>query len=162
MARATADPTRILVVEDEFLLLLLLEGILTDLGHEATLCGCCADALARMQQQPSFDLAIIDLGLPDGDGAELIAALWARAPKTKVIVSTGYSDLPPALEPAQRAGRLILLTKPYGPIDLERAIQRLLGRVRRRGVRDSVAVIDDVDEQELRCPCDKACSAPHG
>ena len=130
MTLACAGPLRVLVVEDEVMLLLMLEAILTDIGHCPTLCSTQADARAQMRDGACFDLAIIDLGLPDGNGVGLIQALWATSPGLPVIVSTGYSELPAEPLPAERAGRLALVAKPYGPDELEAAMRQVLGRVR--------------------------------
>jgi DNA-binding NarL/FixJ family response regulator len=47
---------------------------------------------ARMISRHSFDLAIIDLGLPDGNGTDIIAALSSKRPDTVIIVATVMGD----------------------------------------------------------------------
>lgn len=56
-----------------------------------------------LAQHPAPDLALIDLGLPDGSGTDLIAELQRRAPATVCIVATIYDD-DQHLFPALRAG----------------------------------------------------------
>jgi DNA-binding NarL/FixJ family response regulator len=61
------------------------------------------EARQWLAQHPAPALALIDLGLPDGSGIELIAALNRRAPATLCIVATIYDD-DQHLLPALRAG----------------------------------------------------------
>lgn len=61
------------------------------------------EARDRLARHPAPDLALIDLGLPDGSGTDLIAELQRRAPATVCIVATIYDD-DQHLFPALRAG----------------------------------------------------------
>ncbi len=66
-------------------------------------------ALACIAQQP-FDLAMIDLGLPDGDGVDVVAALRRAQPKALPVVVTIYDD-DEHLFPALQAGAFGYLLK---------------------------------------------------
>jgi DNA-binding NarL/FixJ family response regulator len=61
------------------------------------------EAREQLAQHPTPDLALIDLGLPDGSGIELIAELNRRSPATVCVVATIYDD-DQHLFPALRAG----------------------------------------------------------
>ncbi|SDV46154.1 DNA-binding response regulator, NarL/FixJ family, contains REC and HTH domains [Chitinasiproducens palmae] len=76
----------------------------TLLGSAATL----ADARAALMAAAP-DVAIVDLGLPDGDGAELIAMLRERAPGTLVLVSTVFGDEAHVIRAIQAGARGYLL-----------------------------------------------------
>lgn len=81
--RAVRAPLRVLLVEDDAEFVEALELVL---GSELELhaAGCIAD----VPQQLDFDVACVDLGLPDGDGTEVVARLTAQAPELPVIVIT--------------------------------------------------------------------------
>jgi|GEM_PF-1119617 DNA-binding NtrC family response regulator len=126
----TATP-RLLVVEDEAILGLLIEAILQELGHTSRHVCSVAEARPLVAGPTSWDLVIVDLGLPDGDGLEVIELLWANHAATPVIVETGYAELPKALDAAEAEGRVVLLRKPFGPVALESAMRQLLSPHRR-------------------------------
>lgn len=65
--------------------------------------GSLAEARAWLDTHPAPDIALIDLGLPDGSGAELIAELNRNAPQTLCVVASIFDDNE-HLFPALRAG----------------------------------------------------------
>lgn len=68
--------------------------------------SCCSDlaeARAWLRSHPAPDMALIDLGLPDGSGVELIAELNRTSPQTLCIVASIFDD-DKHLFPALRAG----------------------------------------------------------
>ncbi len=67
---------QILVVEDNPINQLVIEGFLDKLGQQYVSCGNAASALATITAQ-RFDLALVDINLPDGDGSELQRQLKA-------------------------------------------------------------------------------------
>lgn len=70
------------------------------------------------------DMAVIDLGLPDGSGLDLIRAMHAARPRVPLIVAT--SGLPDMAQPALHAGADHFFAKPF---DDMQALQRLMGQV---------------------------------
>jgi DNA-binding NarL/FixJ family response regulator len=68
-----------------------------------------SDALALVTQQP-FDLALIDLGLPDGSGVDVVGALRTHQPKALSVVVTIHAD-DAHLFPALQAGAFGYLLK---------------------------------------------------
>ncbi len=80
---------------------------------------------ARKQAvEVSFDVAVLDLGLPDGNGAELIADLRGPNPGAAVLVLSASLD-PASLERAAEAGADEIMDKLATPIELIGAIRRL-------------------------------------
>ncbi|OFZ67771.1 MAG: DNA-binding response regulator [Betaproteobacteria bacterium RBG_16_56_24] len=72
-------------------------------GIELHCTGNLAEARAWLAKHPAPDLALIDLGLPDGSGVELISELNRNAPQTLCIVASIFDDNE-HLFPALRAG----------------------------------------------------------
>ncbi len=112
--------TRILVVDDEPQLLRALRINLRARGYEVEVAVCGVDALRLAGVAPP-DLVILDLGLPDLDGVEVIQGLrgWTEVP---IIVLSGRSGGPDKVA-ALDAGADDYVTKPFG-------VEELLARVR--------------------------------
>ncbi len=116
---------KVLVVEDEPGVRASLVELIQELGYEASAVGTVADArdaLARLAP----DVCIADLGLPDGNGLDVV-----RAAKTgvncAVLVLTGQGSILAAVE-AMRAGAHDFLLKPLKPALLASALARLAER----------------------------------
>jgi|SRR5579875_3155484 len=123
--RSTARPHRVLVVEDEPALLRALEINLRARGYEATTAVSGRAALREAGQRPP-DAVLLDLGLPDVDGAVVIRQLrtWSRAPVIVLSGRTGSGDKIGALD----AGANDYVTKPF---DIEELLARLRAALRR-------------------------------
>lgn len=79
-----------------------------------------------------FDLALVDLKLPDANGIELLKEIKAAHPRCEVIIMTGYSTVKSAVE-AIKIGAYDYLDKPFSELDeleatIERALQAAMGR----------------------------------
>ena len=68
---------RLLIVEDEARIAELVQGALARAGFAVDTVGLCAEARAALKVT-SYDAAIVDLGLPDGDGLSLLRELRAN------------------------------------------------------------------------------------
>jgi CheY-like chemotaxis protein len=111
---------RILIVEDEMLIALMLQGMLEQLGHHvAGRARTVAEALATIERDAQhIDAATLDINL-GGEHANAVAdALEARG--IPFIITTGYED--PKLFGFQ--GRPVL-KKPFVPGELEQVLQSL-------------------------------------
>jgi DNA-binding NarL/FixJ family response regulator len=126
--------TRALIVEDQESgqrrLCALLEPIVGE-ALAVTFAGSVAEAQAAAQSG-TFDIALIDIGLPDGNGVELIAWLQAWHPDVACLVITAWGDADTVLA-ALRAGAIGYLLKDRDDDELSRAL---------RNIRDGGAPID--------------------
>jgi signal transduction histidine kinase/DNA-binding response OmpR family regulator len=125
MLDARAAPTRVLVVEDEDLIQMLLSTQLEDLGFEAELAGSAAAAMNKAALlQGEFAAAIVDLGLPDSRGNALINELRALYPRLPIIIASGYDK---ATLQSWFAGleSMEFLSKPFTAEQLEAAVRGL-------------------------------------
>ena len=116
---------QILVVEDEPLIRMLAVEMLDVLGFGAVEAADAAEALAIDTDTLNSAAALmVDLGLPDLPGEEVVRRLLQKRPDLPVIVTSG-SD---AAAAAQRLGlrhSVTILEKPYQLRDLERALTTL-------------------------------------
>lgn len=78
----------LLLLEDDAALRQMLVWELSDLGYLVHPVGCCDEARAAIAAR-NFDLALMDAGLPDGDGAELAAELIGTYPELRIVLCSG-------------------------------------------------------------------------
>jgi DNA-binding response OmpR family regulator len=84
-------PARILVVEDEDLIQMLIASHLEFFGFQAALAGSAAEAKAKLKAlRGAVAGAVIDMALPDGKGDALVRELRALYPGLPVVISSGY------------------------------------------------------------------------
>jgi DNA-binding response OmpR family regulator len=116
---------RVLLVEDEPLIAALTVDSLNELGFDAIEASTAKAALDIAQKQiADIELAIVDLGLPDRAGDELVSDLRALRPDLPIIVATGY-DARVAQAKLQGKEGLVFLGKPYDFNALATAIKSL-------------------------------------
>jgi two-component system KDP operon response regulator KdpE len=117
--------TRVLVVDDEPQILRALAINLRARGYEVRTAGSGSEALAIAAAHPP-ELVVLDLGLPDMDGTDVIAGLrgWTSAP---VLVLSGRSDSSDKVD-ALDAGADDYVTKPFG---MDELLARLRAMARR-------------------------------
>ncbi|MGE8324464.1 MAG: response regulator, partial [Pseudomonas sp.] len=118
---------RIMLVEDQPALRLVLGEVLTELGHEVQAFECGRPALEALRAGPLPDLLITDIGLPgEVGGYQLAHAYQGLATQGPVLLITGY-DIADALASLQPDGPIELLSKPFDLQTLGERIARLLG-----------------------------------
>lgn len=118
---------RILVVDDNAAQADNLREILEDAGYAVRASGSCADAEAAAHE--GFDVALVDLRLPDGDGTELAPRLKEASPDSEVVLLTGFATLESARD-AVRAGACAYLVKPVRPQELLVTLEQAMRQVR--------------------------------
>ncbi|WP_019930030.1 response regulator [Nocardia sp. BMG111209] len=124
-ASAPAAPTRVLVVDDEPQILRALRINLSVRGYEVITASTGAAALrAAAEKHPA--VVVLDLGLPDMDGIEVLGGLrgWSQAPVIVLSARTDSGDKVAALD----AGADDYVTKPFG---MDELLARLRAAVRR-------------------------------
>jgi signal transduction histidine kinase/CheY-like chemotaxis protein len=127
---------RILVMDDDPVILELAGECLRELGYEADLVEEGAAAIARYEaalaEGTPYDLVVMDLTVPGGiGGKEAVARLRARHPDVRAVVTSGYSHDPVMARPAE-FGFTSALWKPYSLKELNRVVGAALGGGHRR------------------------------
>ncbi|MBI2827305.1 MAG: sigma-54-dependent Fis family transcriptional regulator [Planctomycetia bacterium] len=118
----------LLLVDDDRHLLQSMAAWLRELGFTVDAVTAFGDAISALNKK-SYDLALIDVRLADGDGFDLLAYCRGNKPHTIVILMTGYGTVEMAIE-AIRAGAFDLVTKPLVDDELEMSIDRALNHRR--------------------------------
>ncbi len=124
---AETTPIRAMIVEDHEDFRALMEVLLGKQPDIKLLAqaGSLAEARAHAARF-EFDVAVLDLGLPDGSGADLIADLRRSSPKVRVLVLSASVD-PVGIEEARSAGADEIMDK-LTPVDEVLATVRRLGK----------------------------------
>jgi DNA-binding NtrC family response regulator len=106
----SADPLRVLVVDDNQTAAMAAAMLLRREGHAVDACTDGAEAIRRIEEH-TYDLLLTDLRMEPVDGLAVLRAARSRSPPIEVIVMTAYSSVEAAVE-AMRRGAVDFLTKP--------------------------------------------------
>ena len=117
---------RILVIDDEPDMRMLMEQILNSAGHEVTLAAEGREGVERYRASPA-DLVITDLYMPIQDGSETIRELRSSFPEVAIIAMSGRPDTGAMLSIAQHVSGVGILRKPFALEELTAAVSKALG-----------------------------------
>ncbi len=114
---------RVLVVDDDETVLGVISRFLTDHGYEVdtTMSG---ERAMEKQRRIKYDLALLDLKLPDSNGLDVLRALKHKDQSISVLIITGHGTVETAVE-AMKLGADDYLLKPFKSLEvLQLAVQR--------------------------------------
>ena len=120
-AENEASGSRILVVEDEVMLLMVVAETLRDAGHTVWEAENSERALAILNDKPEIELMITDVKMPGISGYQLADVALTMRPQLKVMVMTGYAQDP---FPAKHVAIPVL----YKPFDFNK-LAGIVGQV---------------------------------
>ncbi len=115
---------RILVVDDETIVLSLVRDALEDENYLIETSSNSQDALALAQNEP-FDLLITDIRMPHMDGIELVRKVREARPDIAIIFMTGYANLSSAKN-AIKQGASDYIMKPFELVEIRQAVKNAL------------------------------------
>jgi len=114
----TMEPCKVLVVDDDLLVLTGVAAMIEDLGHTSIEAHSAAEALAKLESGIEVDVVITDHAMPVMTGLQLAACIQDRFPGVPIILATGYAELP--ADPAKMVA--FKLAKPCNQQDIAMAI----------------------------------------
>jgi PAS domain S-box-containing protein len=126
---ATAHPLRgrVLLVDDEALILQTIGSALRALGLEVLTAGDGLEALEQFKSaKPRPDLVLMDLTMPRMDGREAFQAMHDLDPSVPVVLSSGFTEQD-SLQTLSGTGPAGFIQKPYRVKELRQLLQRVLG-----------------------------------
>jgi CheY-like chemotaxis protein len=109
---------RVLVVDDEFLIVSFVASMLEELGCEVEIASRGTEALAKLANDPRINVLITDVNMPDVSGYEGAVRAQQIRPGLKVILLSGAET---------EARRLPLIRKPFAQTDLTRVTEATMG-----------------------------------
>ena len=150
-----ADPTTILIVDDEPIVRAVLENLLARPDRLLIIAADGEEALKRAETATSIDVALVDKNLPGMSGLQVVRTLKARHPDVAGIIMTAYPTTESAAE-AVRLGRFDYLSKPFDKLaDVENAAHA-------RRTASGATSRNRIDWRCSRCaaPCRRRSPAP--
>jgi DNA-binding NtrC family response regulator len=143
-------PGKILFVDDDTAERDAVSGVLRAAGHAVAVAADGREAQEYLEGADA-EVVVLDLGLPDIDGLELLPVLKQIDPYTAVVVLTGRGDIETVVE-AMKAGAVNFLVKPVDAATLQLTIERALRQyrlMRRATVYEAVVESRRASGQEL-------------
>lgn len=116
-----SEALRILMVDDDALIAMSTVDMLEDLGHSVVEANSGRQALGVLESGDAFDLMITDFSMPGMNGAELARQALAMRPDLRILIATGYAELPAGTEL-----NIPRLGKPYSQVQLATEIARII------------------------------------
>ena len=120
------EKAEIIVIDDEPVIGKSCRRILERAGHAVETTTNSIQALERIRQE-TFDVAIVDLKMPEIDGLELLQRIKQEHPEIMVIMITAYSTVDTAVK-AIKMGAFDYVPKPFTPDELEITVKKALDK----------------------------------
>ena len=114
----------VLIIDDDKTLCRLLKGIITGMNHQATCAGTLDEGLREVRADV-FDVVFLDVGLPDGNGLDVLPTIQQNASRPEVVIITGNGD-PDGAETAIQNGAWDYLQKPLSYQKAMLSLRRVL------------------------------------
>src|SRR6476660_1303023 len=115
----------VLIVEDNLDLVMGLQDLLHHDGDPVTVVGTVAGALELVRAR-RFKVIILDLGLPDGDGLDVLKEAHRLDPSLPVVIVTAHISVDRTVG-SLKEGAFAYLTKPYDRQELRHTLRRAIG-----------------------------------
>jgi DNA-binding NtrC family response regulator len=125
------EPAKILVVDDERSILVLLKEALSQWGYQVTTAASATEALGILKSE-LFDALITDIRMPDMSGLELLREVKKQDESIEVVMMTGYPTIASAVQ-ALKEGAYDYLSKPLILDELRHLMSRMMERKFLRG-----------------------------
>ena len=121
------ETARILVVDDDRSVRKVLTAILEDEGYRVESVSTAKKAIERTRRKV-YNLALIDIRLPDMEGIELLTKMKDTTPKMRKRIITGYPTLQNAVEAVNRGADAYILK----PFDMENVLKTIEEELRKQ------------------------------
>jgi DNA-binding NtrC family response regulator len=116
---------RILIVDDDENIRTVLKAILKDEGYNVDSVGTAKSAIEKTRRN-FYNVALIDIRLPDMEGIELLAKVKDTTPRMRKIIITGYPTLQNAVEAVNRGSDAYILK----PFDVNKILETIRKQLR--------------------------------
>lgn len=114
------EDARIIIIDDDKSIRQVLKTILEQEGYTVDTADTGKQAILKTNEK-AYNLALIDMRLPDIDGIDLILKIKDTTPRMRKIIVTGYPTIQNAMEAVNRQADAFILK----PFDVERVLQTI-------------------------------------
>ncbi len=144
-AGATIQKNTVLIIDDDLALLESAQAIIESAGYAVQTAETARDAI-RKAKSDWFDIALLDIDLPDMQGTELLQQLQAIKPRMIKIMVTGSASLENAIQCVNLEAKAYIV-KPFNPADLLQVMEEKLKERRAAERVDEEKVTDFIEER---------------
>lgn len=149
---------RILVVDDELSICQGCQRIFEEEGYTFKFALSGKEGLEKAAMEV-FDVAIVDLKMPDIDGLEVMRTIKQRQPSLAMIMITGYASVPTAVE-AIKLGAEDFIPKPFTPDEILMVVNKVVERI--KGTEEIGGDVTESRELETVEACPAELDLTHG
>lgn len=135
---------KILIVEDELVVRNLLQSIFQRHKLPVTCANNIAEATVQLQRE-QFDLMMLDIRLPDGDGQKFLEQVTAMPERPLIVMVTGYGTIESAVG-CMRAGAFDYVLKPFSPSQIDVILKK--AQTYRQLLRVNRLLSDDPEDED--------------
>ncbi len=135
---------KILIVEDDSVVRNLLQSIFLRHKLPVTMADSLAQAQAHLEKEP-FDLMLLDLRLPDGDGLKFLEQVGTLPERPIVVMITGHGTIESAVA-CMRAGAFDYVVKPFTPSQIDVILRK--AQTYRQLVKVNNLLSDDPEDED--------------
>ncbi|MEM2119287.1 MAG: response regulator [Candidatus Bathyarchaeia archaeon] len=121
------NPARILIVDDDENIRKVLEAILEERGYLVESVDTARKAI-NITKKKTYNLALIDIRLPDMEGTELLSRIKDTVPRMRKIIITGYPTLQNAIEAVNRKADAYIMK----PFDVEKVLNTIAEQLQKQ------------------------------
>jgi DNA-binding NtrC family response regulator len=129
----TQEKTRILIVDDDKGITGSLSMVLESEGYQTDVAHTIKEAMEKSYEN-DYNLAILDIRLPDGEGTSLLKALSKTSPKIMKIMLTGYPMLKNAVDSVNDGADAYLIK----PVDVEKLLETIKTKIEKQKAAETV------------------------
>ena len=121
------ENARIIIIDDDESIRKTLQTILEEEGYIVDTVNTGKDAI-RKTNEKVYNLALIDMRLPDTEGVDLLLKIRDTTPRMRKIIITGYPTIQNAMEAVNRQADAFILK----PFDVERVLQTIREQLKKQ------------------------------
>jgi PAS domain S-box-containing protein len=148
MGKNAPDRAKILIVDDEPRMCESLRLLLDNQGYEISTANSGQHALQLLSEE-GFDLALLDMVMPDMNGHDLMDQINTNSPATMIVAITGHASLDSAVG-ALRRGAYDYLRKPFEYEELLKTVQNALKQKKLESEKDIITDKLELSEERYR------------
>jgi DNA-binding NtrC family response regulator len=140
---------RIIIIDDDENIRKVLTAILEDKGYSIEAVGSATEAIKRTEKR-FYNLALIDIRLPDMEGINLLTKIKETTPRMRKIIITGYPTLQNAVDAVNKGADAYIMK----PFDVEKVMSTIREQLRKQELekkfsQDKVAEFIETRVKEL-------------
>ena len=117
--------TRILVVDDDESITSTMKAILEDEGYIVDIAATGREAIKKTEET-AYNVALLDIRLPDMEGVELLKLMKDAVPRTRKIMVTGYPSMQNAITALNKNADVYLIK----PVDIEKLLNTVKEQIK--------------------------------